>query len=92
MTTGHRSASERVASFLMALSRRNERFGEAANIVDLPMTRTDIADFLGLTIETVSRTLSKMKNQRLIDLPQSARVRLIDMNELQRIAEGEGGR
>jgi CRP-like cAMP-binding protein len=92
MTTGHRSASERVASFLMALSRRNERIGEAANIVDLPMTRTDIADFLGLTIETVSRTLSKMKNQRLIDLPQSARVHLMDMNELQRIAEGEGSR
>ena len=92
MTTGHRSASERVASFLMALSRRNERNGEAANIVDLPMTRADIADFLGLTIETVSRTLTKMKSKRLIDLPQSARVHLMDMKELQRIAEGEGHR
>jgi CRP/FNR family transcriptional regulator len=56
------------------------------------MTRTDIADFLGLTIETVSRTLSKLKSKRLIDLPQSARVHLMDMNELQRIAEGEGSR
>lgn len=92
MTTGHRSASERVASFLMALSRRNERIGEAANIVDLPMTRTDIADFLGLTIETVSRTLSKLKNKRLIDLPQSASIHLLDMKELQRMAEGEGSR
>ena len=92
MTTGHRSASERVASFLMALSHRNERSGQAANIVDLPMTRADIADFLGLTIETVSRTLSKMKNKRLIDLPQSARVHLMDIEELKRIAEGEGSR
>jgi CRP-like cAMP-binding protein len=92
MTTGHRSASERVASFLIALSRRNERGGVAANIVDLQMTRADIADFLGLTIETVSRTLSKMKTRRLIDLPQSACVHLLDMKELQRMAEGEGGR
>jgi CRP-like cAMP-binding protein len=92
MTTGHRSASERVASFLMALSRRNARNGVAANIVDLPMARADIADFLGLTIETVSRTLSKMKTMRLIDLPQSACVHLLDMKELQCMAEGEGRR
>lgn len=89
MTTGHRSASERVASFLVALSRRNQDGGAPAHIIDLPMTRADIADFLGLTIETVSRTLSKMKTGRLIDLPRSACVHLLDMNGLERIAEGE---
>ncbi len=92
MTIGHRSASERVASFLLALSRRNEESGAPANIIDLPMTRADIADFLGLTIETVSRTFSKMKSRRLIDLPQSACVHLLDINELERIAEGGGSR
>ncbi len=89
LTTGHRSASERVASFLLALSRRNRRAGKPREIVDLPMTRADIGDFLGLTIETVSRTLTKFKGRSLIDLPQSARVILVNMVGLQRIAEGE---
>jgi CRP/FNR family transcriptional regulator len=89
VTTGHRSAVERVAAFLVALSRRKGWDGGAAPIIDLPMTRADIADFLGLTIETVSRTLSKMKSSRLIDLPQSACVHLLDMKALQEITEGE---
>jgi CRP/FNR family transcriptional regulator, anaerobic regulatory protein len=89
LTTGHRSACERVAAFLLALSRRNKRNGKPANIVDLPMTRADIGDFLGLTIETVSRTLTKFKSRCLIDLPQSARVVLVNMPELESIAAGE---
>lgn len=89
LTTGHRSACERVASFLMALSRRNRRAGKPRDVIDLPMTRTDIGDFLGLTIETVSRTLTKFKNSRLIDLPQSTQVRILDISELTRLAEGE---
>ena len=89
LTTGHRSASERVAAFLLALSRRNRRSGKPKDLLDLPMTRADIGDFLGLTIETVSRTLTKFKGRGFIDLPQSARVRLVNMIELQRLAEGE---
>ncbi len=89
MTTGHRSACERVAAFLIALSRRNERSGDDLGVIDLPMTRVDIADFLGLTIETVSRTLTKLKTRGLIDLPQSTRIVLADRVELQRLAEGE---
>jgi CRP/FNR family transcriptional regulator len=88
VTTGHRSASERVAAFLIALARRSDPGGEPARLVDLPMTRADIADFLGLTIETISRTLTKLKASGLIDLPQSARVIVLDMVELQRLAEG----
>jgi CRP/FNR family transcriptional regulator len=89
MTTGHRSACERVASFLLALSRRNRRNGENENSITLPMTRADIGDFLGLTIETVSRTLTKFKMSGLIDLPQSSRVHLVNRLELERIAAGE---
>jgi CRP-like cAMP-binding protein len=89
LTTGHRSASERVASFLLALSRRNRRAGKPRDVVDLPMTRADIGDFLGLTIETVSRTLTKFKIRGLIDLPQSARVILMNMIALERLAGGE---
>jgi CRP-like cAMP-binding protein len=89
LTTGHRTASERVASFLLALSRRNRRAGKPRDVIDLPMTRADIGDFLGLTIETVSRTLTKFKARGLIDLPQSARVLLVNMMELERLADGE---
>jgi len=63
---GQRGACERLAAFLVVLSRRNAARGADPRIVKLPMTRLDVADFLGLTIETVSRTLSKMKRQGLI--------------------------
>jgi CRP-like cAMP-binding protein len=89
LTTGHRSACERVASFLLALSRRNQRNSQDKNSVYLPMTRADIGDFLGLTIETVSRKLTKFKMRGLIDLPQSAHVRLVNKIVLERIATGE---
>lgn len=88
VTTGHRSACERIAAFLVTLARRTGVDGELASVVNLPMTRSDIADFLGLTIETVSRTLTKMKNNGLIDLPQSSRVMLLDKIELESLAEG----
>jgi CRP/FNR family transcriptional regulator len=82
LTTGQRSASERLIAFLLALSRRNARKGQDPLVFDLPMTRTDIADFLGLTIETVSRTFTKLKLAGLIDLPQSSRVCLVDVERL----------
>jgi CRP-like cAMP-binding protein len=53
------------------------------------MTRSDIADFLGLTVETVSRTITKMKARRLIDLPQCARIHLRDIEALQALASGD---
>src|SRR5262245_45623822 len=89
LTTGQRSAVERVASFLLALSPRNQRHGQDPTSVELPMTRTDIGDFLGLTIETVSRTFSKLKQLGLIELPCSNHVRLRDLEALKRKADGE---
>jgi CRP/FNR family transcriptional regulator len=89
LTTGQRSASERLVAFLLALSRRNRRKGQDPFVFDLPMTRTDIADFLGLTIETVSRTFTKLKLAGLIDLPQSSRVRLLDIERLKDLEGNE---
>jgi CRP/FNR family transcriptional regulator len=88
LTTGQRSALERVASFLLALSRRNERNGQDPSAFELPMTRTDIGDFLGLTIETVSRTFTKLKLIQLVELPHSNQVKLLDIDQLKDLAEG----
>jgi len=64
-----KTAQERVASFLLQLA---DRF--AGNAVELPMSRQDIADYLGLTIETVSRTLTQFQDDAAIELPSSRRV------------------
>ena len=88
LTTGQRSATERLVGFLLALSRRNERNGQDPSNFQLPMTRTDIGDFLGLTIETVSRTFTKFKVMRLIDLPHTNEVRLLDIDQLEELADG----
>src|SRR6185369_9153769 len=89
LTTGQRSAIERVVSFLLAFSRRSARNGQDPCDFELPMTRADIGDFLGLTIETVSRTFTKLKTLGLIELPHSNRVKLMDMDELESLADGE---
>jgi len=62
LTLGRRSAVERLASFLIDLADR----GRAADRLALPMSRQDIADYLGLTIETVSRTLTQMQASGLV--------------------------
>ena len=65
---GRRSAEEKVASFVIAWRDRLARLGAATKTVPLPMGRQDIADFLGLTIETVSRTFTKLERDGLIEI------------------------
>jgi CRP/FNR family transcriptional regulator, anaerobic regulatory protein len=89
LTTGQRSATERVVGFLLAFFRRNQHNGQDPTSVELPMTRSDIGDFLGLTIETVSRTFTKLKILGLIELPHSNHVLLLDVEELESHAKGE---
>ena len=87
-TVSQRTAGERVASFLLSLSRRQERNGQNPGEFVLPMTRSDIADFLGLTIETVSRTFTKLRSDGLIDLAQCVLVKITDAERLAELAEG----
>jgi CRP/FNR family transcriptional regulator len=87
-TVGQRRAPERVAGFLIALSRRARRCGESGDVIVLPMTRGDIADFLGLTIETVSRTFTKFRARGLIELRRGATVTIRDAKALADLAEG----
>jgi CRP-like cAMP-binding protein len=76
-----KSAQERVASFLLEMAERLPSGGA----IDLPMSRQDIADYLGLTIETVSRTLTSLETSAVIALPSSRRVVLRDRLLLNRL-------
>lgn len=91
LTTGQRTAMESLAAFLLAMARRGRRSKEGETVIDLPMTRSDIGDFLGLTIETVSRTFTKLRNLHIIDLTQCTQVHVRDMDALEDLAQGEGG-
>ena len=87
---GRKSAVEKIASFLLGLARRYAQDEVDVITFDLPMTRSDIADFLGLTIETVSRNFTKLKMAGVIDLPQSSKVVIRDMIELEDLSEEDG--
>jgi len=78
---GRRSAVEKVASFLIEWAEHSPD----RDVATLAMTRHDIADYLGLTIETVSRTLSQLERDGLIDLPTSRQIRLKDLDALREL-------
>jgi CRP/FNR family transcriptional regulator len=65
---GRRSAEERVATFLIGWRDRLAAFSDSSKTIRLPMSRLDIADFLGLTIETVSRTFTKLERDGVIEI------------------------
>ena len=65
---GRRSAEEKVATFLIGWRDRLTRHSDLAKTVPLPMSRQDIADYLGLTIETVSRTFTKLERDGVIEI------------------------
>jgi CRP/FNR family transcriptional regulator len=77
---GRKTARERICTFLLG------RAG-SGGAVELPMSRTDIADYLGLTIETVSRTLSQLRSAGLIRMSGLSRLKLIDLERLSGMAE-----
>ncbi len=74
---GRKTARERVVSFLLKMNAN--RLGTSANEIELPMTRGDIADYLGLTIETVSRILNRLAKEGVIELATAHRIVLKDI-------------
>jgi CRP/FNR family transcriptional regulator, nitrogen fixation regulation protein len=77
------TAPERVATFLLEMFERRDR----TKALDLPMSRNDIADYLGLTIETVCRVLSLFKREDIIAIPSPHRIELLDRHALQNVGE-----
>ena len=86
---GRKTATERVASFLLNLAERSGAICNGA-IVPLPMSRADMGDFLGLTIETVSRNMTKLRKHEVISLNTRGGFTILDIGELRFLAEDEG--
>jgi CRP/FNR family transcriptional regulator len=79
------SSDERLASFLLMLSSRFERRGLSSIEFILPLTRQEIACYLGLTLETVSRIFSKLKKGKILKV-EGKRITILSLRELQKIA------
>ena len=87
---GRKSAVEKVAAFLLASAKRCVDEDGLSATFDLPMTRADIGDYLGLTLETVSRSMTALKISGAIDLPQPHTLVVRDILALENIADEEG--
>lgn len=83
------SAEERVAALLISISARNARRKLSKSNFRLPMSRTDIGNFLGLTVETVSRVISRFNKQGLIEV-ESKEINLLDIDGLKKVANFKG--
>lgn len=86
-TIGQRTAPERLAFFLLHLRTNQARFSsdgprEKSTRIELPMTRVDIGDYLGLSVETVSRAFSLLKQQRIIDFKNSHECWILDLDKI----------
>jgi CRP-like cAMP-binding protein len=81
---GRMTASERIATFLLGLGRRQHTAAGAT--IDLAMNRKDVADYLGLTVETVSRTMSALKRKGIIAFADAETVQLRQSTALERLA------
>ncbi len=82
LVLGRQNSMERVAAFLLEMSERQGRLQQ----IELPMPRLDIADYLGLTIETVSRVFSTLKRNGVIRLPSLRSVEIVRWQTLQNMA------
>lgn len=85
LTLGRRTAQEKVASLLYLIATHAEPETTSSTAFDLPLSRAEIADFLGLTIETVSRQMTKLRKQGVIRIENNRHIVVPDMDELERL-------
>lgn len=85
---GRKTATEKIASFLLMMAERHSD-NESMDEVQIPMGRNDVADYLGLTTETVSRALAKLKCQGVITLSTPAHIEFSNRDRLEELAAGE---
>ncbi len=85
MLLGKRSADERLAAFLLSLSQRFGQRGYSSTEFNLSMSRNDIANYLGLAVETVSRLFSRLQEEGILAV-RSRHIRLLDIARLKALA------
>lgn len=87
---GRKSPQEKLASFLLRIWHTAKRWDRPGTTITLDMNREDIADYLGLTVETISRTFTRLKTRGIIALPSRNRVEIRDPDALADMAEEAG--
>ena len=87
MSLGRKTATEKLATFLLHIAQRNVEPAHTVIQIDLPMKRCDIADYLGLTVETISRQFTRLKMSGVITLLTSNRIQIDDLPGLEALAE-----
>jgi CRP-like cAMP-binding protein len=90
MALGRFTAEERVAAFLLSLVEAQRRRNHKGPVFDLPATRADIGEFLGLTLETVSRAISVFRRRNLIRLHGQSGIEILNEGALTSLGTGEG--
>jgi CRP/FNR family transcriptional regulator len=81
LSLNNMNSAQRLSAFLIDLSSRFEKLGRSGNVFDLSMTRVDIANYLGMAIETVSRLLTQLQSEQIIEV-EKRRVSIIDFEKL----------
>jgi CRP/FNR family transcriptional regulator len=81
LSLNNMNSAQRLSSFLLDLSSQFEKRGLSSNMFDLSMTRVDIANYLGMAIETVSRLLTQLQNEHIIEV-EKRHVKIIDLGKL----------
>lgn len=85
---GRQTAAERLAAFLLALDHRDRSGAPKRPTIELAMCRADIADYLGMTVETVSRLLTEFRRKGIIELPEANHVVLLRRSALEGLSSG----
>lgn len=88
MLLGRLNATGRLAAFLLVMAQRRSRANPLGFVAELPMSRIDIADYLGLTVETVSRLFTALRGRGAIRLPTANRVEILDPALLEAASAG----
>jgi len=93
LTLGRKTAIEKLASFLVLIVSHIDPEAETQEIlsIELPLKRKDIADYLGLTIETVSRQLTNLRKKNIVEIGEKKVIKIKDYQKLQRIADNTLG-
>ena len=88
---GRKSTEEKLATFVLEFSRPTLVVSSLSREIQLPLRRSDIADYLALTTETVSRELSRLKRRRIIAMPRPSRIVVLNRPALEAAAQGLNG-